>query len=61
MKLNDTDHHVLAILHDHGAVKFSEPEKIASARKMIKSGHVTEFGQEHVVLSPKGLRWLNTH
>lgn len=60
-KLNDTDAHVLAILHDHGAVKFDEADRAASARKLIKTGHVTDFGQEHVVLSPKGLKWLNNH
>lgn len=60
-KLNDTDAHVLAILYDHGAMTFADADKAASAKKMIGTGHVTDFGQDHVVLSPKGLKWLNNH
>ena len=60
-KLNDADDNVLSILHDHGPCSFTNAADLSSVEKMLKSGHIVAIGHNDVEITPKGLRWLNTH
>lgn len=60
-RLNETEDHILSILHDHGATVFEGAKRLLACAWLLKNGYIIEYGGGAFSIQPKGVRWLNSH
>lgn len=61
-KLTDDQDWALNVLKEHGASRFMENNLHEAAVSLCVSGHMSDHGRDGLFsLTPKGLRYLETH
>ena len=60
--LTDDQDTVLSILQEHGASRFRSAADLTACEFLCKNGYISDHGQDGLMsITPKGLRYLNTH